>query len=376
VSTVPTAAEIVIVGGGAIGASIAYHLVRRSARGVVVLDRAELGSGSTGRASGGIRQQFPSEIEVRLARESVRFWERFEEQTGGNLDFQKVGYLYLLRSENELAQFEVNVAMQNDLQVPSRMLTPNEVGVIVPDLCLTGVLGGAFCPTDGRAVPQGAVDGFAHAARDAGVVFCERVGVERIDIQGGAIRGVATTHGFLQVSTVINATGPHAADLMAAIGIRLPVFPRRMHQFVTGPLSGMVGTLPCVVEPATSLFVAPEGNGILLGLNRDEPSSHELTVDWDFLPRVVETAARVLPHVLDADIRSAWAGSVELTPDGLPIVEASSSVRGLVLANGFNGHGFMWSPAIGRVVSELILDGAPRDLDLAPFALARFADGA
>ncbi len=182
--------------------------------------------------------------------------------------------------------------------------------------------------------------------------------------------------GFIRASTVVNATGPDAAELAAGVGIRLPVLPRRMHQFVTGPVDRVTRRLPCLVEPATTLFIAPEGDGVLLGVDRDEPSSRELTVDWDFLPTVVETAARLLPQLLEADIRSAWAGSIELTPDGLPIVDVVARVPGLVLANGFNGHGFMLSPAIGRVVSELILDGASRDLDSLELSLSRFADAA
>lgn len=372
----PFTADVVIVGGGVIGTSIAYQLALRGCSDVVLVDRGQLGSGSTSRASGGIRQQFADEIEIQLARDSVRFWESFEQQVGGHLEFRQVGYLYLLTTDDELRRFTANVERQRRHGVPSRLLSPVEVAALVPGLTLDGVRAGAFCPTDGRAVPSGAVDGLARAARRLGARLIEDVQVTGIEVGGGRVAAVETTAGRIATRLAVDAAGPWAAEIAALAGVACPVFPKRFHQFVTGPVDGISPELPCILEPATTLFVAPEGSGVLLGMDRVEPGGTNMAVEWDFLPEVVATAIRRLPKIESADIRAAWAGLIELTPDGLPIVGQTSEVDGLILACGLNGHGFMLAPAIGRSVAELICDGRYTHLDLGPFGPLRFADGA
>ena len=371
-SILPDTAEVVVIGGGVIGTSIAYHLAARGCTDVVVLERGRLGEGSTARASGGIRQQFGHEVEVRLARDSVLFWQDFEERMEGHLSFRQVGYLYLLTTPAEVERFTRNVELQQRIGVPSRLLRPAEILELVPLLRLDGVLAGAFCPTDGRAVPAGAVDGYARQARRLGARLIEDVDVRAIRVAAGRVRGVETTAGRVAAPLVIDAAGPQAAVVAAMVGIDLPVYPKRLHQFVTGPVAGLPPDLPCVAEPATTLFVAPEGQGVLLGMDRPEASSTNTLVDWDFLPEVIRTATHRLPSIEQSDIRTAWAGLIEQTPDGLPIVGKVPDVEGFILANGMNGHGFMLSPAIGRAVAELVLDGVSSSVDVGELGIERF----
>jgi sarcosine oxidase subunit beta len=260
--------------------------------------------------------------------------------------------------------------------VPSRLLGLGEVATLAPGLALDGVLAGAFCSTDGRAVPTGAVDGFARAARRLGARLVEDVQVTGIEVAGGRVAAVETTAGRVATRLVVNAAGPWAAAVATLAGVQAPVFPKRFHQFVTGPVDGISPELPCILEPATTLFVAPEGAGVLLGMDRVEPSSTNTAVEWDFLPEVVGTAIRRFPAIESTDIRAAWAGLIELTPDGLPIVGQPPEADGLMLACGLNGHGFMLAPALGRAVSELICDGRYVTIDLGRFSSSRFAGGA
>ncbi len=364
--------RVVIVGGGIVGLCTAWGLVQRGCTDVVVCERATVGAGSTGRASGGIRQQFNREIEIQMAVESVAFWERFDRQFQGALNFRQVGYLYLFTTPGMVADAERNVALQQACGAPSRMLAPAEIRTLVPEVNLDGVLAGSFCPTDGRATPMGAIAALARALRARGVEVRENSPVTAVHLNGGGVTGVTAGDQRIAADAVVNAGGPQAADVGRMVGLNLPVRPVRMHQFVTGTVAGLTPGRPVLVEPATTLFAAQEEDGMLLGMRQPDATGEHVDVDWEFLPDVLRVATHRIPHLAGARVETAWAGLVEMSPDHVGIVGTVPESPGFVCANGLSGHGFMLAPAVGRIAATLALDGEMPGTDLAPLSPLRF----
>ena len=366
------APRVVVVGGGIVGLCSAWRLLERGCRNIVVCERATAGAGSTGRASGGIRQQFARETEIRMARESVAFWEGFDARFNATMNFRQVGYLYLLTTPSLVADAERNVTLQAACGVPSRMLDPAGIAALAPEVELEGVLAGSYCPTDGRAHPLGAVAGLARALRDRGVEIREGCRVTAMSIVNGRVTGVVAGGDSLAADWVVNAGGPDAAAVGRMAGVDLPVHPVRMHQFVTAPVAGLTPGRPVLVEPATTLFLAQEGDGMLLGMRQPDATGEHVDVDWQFLPDVLRAAAHRVPKLAGVRVDNAWAGLVEMSPDHVGIIGSVPEVDGFLCANGLSGHGFMLAPAVGRIVAGLVLDGGVPDLDLAPLSPQRF----
>lgn len=368
--------RVVVVGGGIVGLCTALHLAELGCRDIVVCERDAVGAGSTGRASGGIRQQFARAVEVRMAVESVAFWEGFDTSFGAELGFRQVGYLYLLTTEAMVADAVRTAAMQVACGAPSRMLSPQEVGRLAPEVALDGVLAGSFCPTDGRASPMGAIAGLARRLRGRGVDIREGCAVDAVHVQEGRVTGVMAGGAALAADVVVNAGGPHAARVAALAGLALPVHPVRMHQFVTEPVAGLTPGRPVLVEPETTLFAAQEGGGMLLGMRQPDASGEHVDVDWAFLPDVLATASRRIPALRGAEVRTAWAGLVEMSPDHVGIVGGVPELAGFVCANGLSGHGFMLAPAVGRIAASLALGVELPGVDLAALSPMRFRGAA
>ncbi len=347
--------SIVIVGGGIVGLCTAWHLAERGCRDIVVCEADRVGAGSTGRASGGIRQQFARAAEVRMAVESVAFWERFDRDFSARMNFRQVGYLYLLTTPELMADAERHVALQVACGAPSRMLAPREIAALAPEVDLDGVHGGSFCPTDGRAHPMGAIEGLARHLRARGVTIREACAVTAVHVAAGRVTGVTACGERMAADVVVNAGGPHAASVAAMAGLPLPVRPVRMHQFVTGPIAGLTPGRPVLVEPATTLFAAQEGEGMLLGMRQPDATGEHVDVDWAFLPDVLDVAARRIPALRGAEVVTAWAGLVEMSPDHVGIVGGVPELAGFVCANGLSGHGFMLAPAVGRIAAGCAL---------------------
>jgi len=363
--------EVIIIGGGVIGCSIAYHLARMGCCDVVVLERNLIGSGSTERCAGGIRQQFSTEANIRLSVESVRFFERFEEETGYPADFRQNGYLMLATGEEELVFFRQSVALQHSLGVKVNLLSPQEVKEIVPRLNIGDVLGATYCPTDGYADPYSVVHGFASAAKRLGVKICQ--GAEVISIaRTGRVWCVNTTTGEFRSPTVVVAAGAWSSQIGEMIGVNIPVRPSRRHIFVTEPLSEIAKSAPMVVEFRNGFWFRREGQCLIFGMrNPEEPESFNTSVDWSFLPTIAEVACHRLPFLADIGVGRAQAGLHEDTPDANAIISDVPHMDGLYFACGFSGHGFMHSPAVGRIVAELVL-GKSLVSELLPFGLSRF----
>ena len=361
------------------GASVAYHLARLGVTDVVLLEREKmLATGSTGRNAGGVRHQFSNEANIRLSIESIGLLERFADEVGHPIDFHQDGYLFLLSSPSGVETFKRNVALQRGLGVEVQWLDAREAAALAPGLNTDGVLAATFCQRDGIADPNGVTMGFAKTAQSLGVTIERDVEVTGITVTAGRVSAVETSRGAIETRTVVNAGGPYARLIGRMAGADVPVDPIRRHIFIAAPGVGQPAlNVPSsqimVIDFDTTFYFHREGAGLLFGMGeRHETPTFDTTVQWDFLPQVIDVAVTRLPALADASISHAWAGLYEMSPDGNPIVGPADGVEGLFLINGFSGHGFQHSPAAGRLLADVIAGRDP-EFDLAPFAAGRFA---
>jgi sarcosine oxidase, subunit beta len=345
-------ARIVVAGAGAIGASIAYHLALRGAKDVVLAERGEIASGATARAMGGVRQQFSTAPEVRLARESIRFFEEL-----GPEYFQQVGYLFLATTERGLAELRGRQEMQAALGVPIELLDPDDVAELAPGVAVDDVLGGVVCLEDGVAEPPAVARELVRLAADLGVDIRER-----------------TPAGEVAADLRVLACGAYSGEAAEAYGVEVPVRPLCRQLFDTTPVPGLDRALPMVLESETGFHFRRYGDSLRVAMHDAQPRwGFEQTVDESVLPDRLEQLARRFPGSAGARVAHAWAGLYDMTPDAHPII--GFVAEGVYAACGFSGHGFMQSPAVGRSVAEELLDG-DSELDLSPYRLERFAAGA
>jgi len=373
----PRTASVVIIGGGVVGCSIAYHLARRGQRDVVVLERETVGSGTTSKAAGGIRAQFPTETEVRFSLEAIGVFERFEEEFGVDIGYRKIGYLFLVSDEEDLRGFRERMALQRRLGVDVREISPAEAKAIVPALRVDDLVAAVWGPSDAMAGPAEVTNGFARRARELGAKIAEGVDVTAIPVEHGRVTGVATTDGAIATPLVINAAGPAGAAVGRLAGVKLAVQPRRRHIFYTEPFPEIPGPVPLTTDRASGFYFRKEMEQLLLspGDVEDIGEDFSVPVDRARIDETVEKALHRIPIVEKARIAGGWAGLRPLTPDDHAIIGWAPGVEGFFVAVGFGGHGFQHSPATGRYVGEWLLDGKP-SLDLSLFDPGRFARGA
>jgi sarcosine oxidase subunit beta len=370
------AVDILIVGGGVVGSSIAYHVARRGARDVTVLEQATVGSGSSGRAVGGVRQQFSTPTCVRMSRLSLEAFRRFEAEMGADPGFEACGYLLVTAESDEMAAFERNIAMQRGLGVDVQAVTPAEIARLHPWIAVADLVGGAFCPTDGVAGPAEVTAAFARRARELGARIREGCPVTGITTRDGRVEAVETPEGPLAPGVLVVAAGAWSARVGEWLGVEIPVRPVKREVFVSEALPDHPPGTPMLIEPARSWYCRREGPGVLMAGGLGPGSSFDTSVDWGNLAASAERALHRMPPLERAAFTRAWAGSLDMTPDGNAVLGAVPGLAGVYVATGFSGHGFMHSPATGQLMAELILDGAARGLDIAPLALDRFARGA
>jgi sarcosine oxidase, subunit beta len=368
----PRTADVVIVGAGAIGCSIAYHLGLRGVKNVVVLEQEFVGSGTTSKAAGGIRVQFPTEVEIAFSMESLEFFKHFHEHMGVDPHLRQVGYLFLLGSAHEVEQYKRQIALQNQHGLDVRLLTPQDAKAIVPQLRVDDLLAAVYSPQDGYADPHTVVQGYATKARERGVKILEQTEVTGIRLAGDRVVSVDTTSGPIDTRLVVNTAGPWAMRVAEMVGTNVPVYPRRRHIFVTEPFSDFVNPSPLVIDRTSGFYCRTEGRSILMSPgDAQEVQGYKVTIDWSMAEEAARKAVRRVPVLERTGIMSGWAGLRPLTPDEHAIIDYLPGVAGLLCAVGFCGHGFQHSPAAGRVVAEMILDGQP-SLDISALSFARF----
>jgi sarcosine oxidase subunit beta len=358
----------VIIGGGAVGASTAFHLATGGVPDILVLERETLASGSTSRSAGGARLQFADELNVGLSLRSLEEFEHWHDLIGEHVGFvpeiafHQHGYLFLLDTPGDVELFREALVVQHSRGVPSRELTPAEAAEIVPQLELDGVLAATFCPRDGHMSPEAVVQGYAAAAvaRGARVVQgCAAVGIE---CAGGRITGVRTAQGTVATDTVVCAAGAWSSEIGAMAGVEIPVHGEPRHMWFSPENGGLRDDLPLTIDFTTSFYFHREGPGIVFG-GRETA-----------LEEVAEHALERLPLILDLPIQSSWWGFYEVSPDHNAIVGEAALPGRFLYATGFSGHGFQQSPAIGEHLAQLVRGERP-SFDLSALAVERFARG-
>jgi sarcosine oxidase subunit beta len=371
---IPSHASVVIIGGGVMGLSTAYHLARRGVRDVVLLDKDALGSGSTCKAAGGVRAQFSDPVNITLGARSLETFRDFSALFGQEIDLREVGYLFLLSSPEDVSAFEANVALQNDLGIPSRMIGVDEARRLSPLISTDGLLAAAYSPTDGHCTPESVVLGYASAARREGATLLSHCAATGIDVRDGRIVAVRTAAGPIETDTVICAAGAWSAEVGSWVGVDLPVTPVRRQILVTEPVPGLDPHTPFTIDFDTSFYFHGEGKGILLGMSDpDETPGFRLTQSDAWLPRLGEAIERRAPALTEIGIAGGWAGLYEMTPDHNALIGRADTVENFLYATGFSGHGFLMGPAVGELMRDLYL-GEETFVDVTGLGAGRFAD--
>jgi sarcosine oxidase subunit beta len=374
--TFPETADIIIIGGGVMGASTAYHLAGRGLKEILLVERETFfGQGATGRCAGGIRYQFATEVNVRLSQKSLPMLKRFEDEIGQAIDYQECGYLFALTESEDVEAFRRNVAMQRGLGVGTRWLSGDEVRQRLPLMRLEDVVAGTIHDKDGLADPNGVVMGYIQRAQDLGVRTETDVEVTGIQVRGGKVATVETNRGKISAPIVINAAGPWAGQIGKMAEVDIPITPIRRQMLTTTPLPVLPEDFPFVIDFAQSLYFHREGEGVLTGMsNPDQEPGFDQSVDLDWELVNLEAASARMPLLEKAGLAAHWAGLYEVTPDAHPIY-GPTPVEGFYVVTGFSGHGFMHGPISGKLMSEIILDGAAHTVDVSSLDLARFEEG-
>lgn len=366
-------AQAVVIGGGIIGASIAYHLAREGMQEVVLLDKELFfGKESTAKCAGGIRAQFSTPVNIHLSMASIPRFERFAEEMGAEVDFRQVGYLFLSTSPEQWERSRAAAAFQREHGVPVELLPPDRIRDLCPELEVSDVLGGNFCAIDALADPHGYHQGYLKAARRLGVTIHPERPVTGFEVAGDRILAVKTPAGDISCDQVILAAGAWTGELGRMLGVDVPIVPVRRQIVTTAPMDWVDARWPMMVDNGTGIYMHPESKGMLLGMaNKTEPPGYNTNVDEAFIVEMVEAAMARIPALEEAAISASWAGLYEVTPDHHPILGALPQFRNALVAAGFSGHGFMHAPAAGEVVADLAHGKAPR-IDVSSLAIERF----
>jgi sarcosine oxidase subunit beta len=372
---IPPRAEMVIIGGGVIGTSCAFHLAEAGVGDIVLIERDSLGSGSTSKAVGGVRSSFTSRANIEMGLRSLEAYSRFPERPGQDIDLRRVGYLYLISRPEDVAAFESGVALQNALNVQSRMIGPPEAKRLSPLIDPNGLLAAVWSPQDGTASPESVVLGYANGARRHGAVLCTGVTVTGIDVDAGEVTAVRTDAGTIRTGVVVCAAGAWSAQIGAMVGVDLPVTPYRRQVVFTEPIPELPDPLPMTIDFPSTFYFHREGRGLVLGFS-DPEERPGFNLDYqteDWLPRLFALVERRAPSILDAGLTTGWAGLYEITPDHNQIIGEHGEVSRFLYATGFSGHGFLMGPAVGEIIRDLYLGRSPF-LDVNGFGVQRFSD--
>ena len=354
-------ADVVVIGGGVMGAAALRYLAELGCRDALLLERDTLASGSTGHCAGGVRTLFSDELNVRVAHEAIRRLQRFEEEVGEQLDLRLDGYLFLLDDPADLMRFEADLMQQAAAGIDTRVLTPDEAQELVPQLVVDDLCGAVFNPLAGTVTPDLVVQGCARRAAELGARVAQGRAVERILVDAGRVTGVETARGRIDTGRVVLTAGVWSRELAATAGFGLPVEPERRFMHVTGPAPGFPARLPLTIDFSTSFYFHREGGGLLFG-----------GAELDELAPIAE---RRLPALGELELRHTLWGYYEMSPDHNALIGAAPEPAGLLYATGFSGHGFQQGLVVGEHLARLAL-GLEPTFDLSQFSVERFSRGA
>ncbi|MEA2067313.1 MAG: FAD-binding oxidoreductase [Thermotogota bacterium] len=368
-------ASAVIIGGGIIGTSIAYHLCKNGINDIVLLEKDYLSAGSTGRCGGGIRQQWSERPNVRLAMRSVELFNKFKKDIGMDIEYYQGGYLLLAFTDEEVELFENNVKMQKEEGLDVNFLSKKETAEKFPYINTSDVKAAAFCSSDGHANPHLATMGYAKAAAKRGARILTRTKATDIDVSNNSIKGVNTDKGYIKTSLVINAAGGYSHEVGKMAGIDLPTESYRHQIFVTEPVEHLMDPLVISFEKNFYIRQTKSGNFIMGQGDEDEKPSHNENPGWRFLTEMTEKMPKFFPFLKQMRVLRHWAGLYNMSPDALPIIDKSSEITDFYYAVGFSGHGFMLAPAVGEAMAEWIVHGETKHVDISNLNIERFAKG-
>jgi sarcosine oxidase, subunit beta len=373
-------ADVVIIGGGIVGSSVAYHLAEAGCSGVLIIEREERpGMGSTAKSMGGVRAQFATPINIKMSLYSIELFSRFEEVTGHTAGYKPHGYLFVATNERHLDYLKANLLRQRACGLKNaEIVTREDIVRTVPELIANDVVGGSFCPTDGFVDPYSVMTGFAKRAREQGVRMWLETEVTGIDVQRARVAGVQTSRGYVSTPAVINAAGPWAAGVARLADVEIPVEPLRRQIVKTESFSQLSPRLPMVIDMSSGFHFRPEGSSFLLAWPDPEQTyGFRTDFDYGFIEKILTHAVNRVPVFADVEVnpRRCWAGMYEVTPDHHAIIGPAPGVEGMFLANGFSGHGVMHSPATGKIVSEWVLNATSSFAYAETLRAERFAEG-
>ncbi|MBU0997745.1 MAG: FAD-binding oxidoreductase [Firmicutes bacterium] len=368
-------ANQVIIGAGISGCSIAYHLAKKGMKNIVVVDKSYLTSGATGRCGAGIRQQWGTEANCILAKKSIEFFETAKEELEyeGDIEFKQEGYLILATDKPELDRFSKNVKLQNSLGIPAKLLSVEESLKIVPYLNTSAFVGATFCQTDGHLNPFKMTEAFYLAAKRLGVQFFFFEEVKEIIVENNKITKVITDKHEIDTSVVVNAAGGFAKEIGDMVGIDIPVFSENHEILVTEPIEKIQG--PMLMSFTQNFYCqqVPHGSFLMGRSTPNQVHSHDISSSWSFLDEMAKTICHIAPKIGELRVIRQWGGSYNVSPDKQPIIAEAENLKGFYIACGFSGHGFMFSPMTGEIISNMILN---RKNEISPdlFKLNRFSE--
>ncbi|MCH8090036.1 MAG: FAD-binding oxidoreductase [Chloroflexi bacterium] len=372
-------AEVVVVGGGVMGCSILYNLARRGVTDALLVEREALGAGSTGRSSGVVRMHYSSEVNARLAWKSLEILRNFGELVGGDSGFVNTGFMLFVPPE-ALDSFEKNIAMQQSIGIDTRIVSQEEAREIAPYMQVEDAAGICYEPQSGYADPPGVGQGYAAAARDLGAQISLENPALDVEVKGGRVAAVLTAKGRIETDTAVIAAGPWTGRLMKKLGFDLPLTPTRHEVIFLKRSIESLPTHPVVGDLVHMVYFRPEGPDLTLIGDMDveveaDPDEYDQKAGMDFVEEMWPRVVRRLPALEEAEYFTGYAGLYTNTPDGHPIIDRVEGIEGLYICTGFNGHGFKESPAVGIVVSELMVDGEATTVDISTLGMGRFKAG-